>query len=208
MGVAAGDFPMSGEDVSGWIGGLVQGDEAAARRIWERYFDRLVLLARKHLGAGDRRAADEEDVALSALDSFCRRAAAGRFPRLEDRHDLWRLLVTITARKAISQVREARRQKRGGGAVRGQSALAWGGRSAAGSMDQLLGNEPTPEFAALLGEQCERLLAGLENDDLRRVALYKLEGYTNEEIAQQMQCALRTVKRRLARIREKWGQAP
>ena len=46
-----------------------------------------------------RRAADEEDVALSAFDSFCRGAEQGRFPQLDGRDDLWHLLVVITVRK-------------------------------------------------------------------------------------------------------------
>src|SRR4051794_14182513 len=84
-----------------WVDGLKGGAaNAAAQPLWERYFDRLVHLARAGLRRNARGPADEEDVALSAFDSFCRGAAEGRFPRLEGRDDLWRLLVTITARKA------------------------------------------------------------------------------------------------------------
>ena len=197
---------MTEDDVTSWIGGLAQGDQSAAQRIWERYSERLVQLARRHLRAANRRAADEEDVALSAFNSFCQRAAAGRFPQLDDRHDLWKLLVTITVRKAMALMRRAGRQKRGGGVVRGESALI---RSddfgAAGGINDVLGNEPTPEFVALFREECEQLLGSLQDEALQRVAVYKLEGYTNEEIAREMDCALRTVKRRLARIRQKWG---
>src|SRR6516162_8802494 len=111
--------------VTRWIGDLVAGDAAgsAAQKLWERYFDRLVHLARDRLRAGPRGPADAEDAALDAFDSFCRGAAAGRFPRLDDRDDLWALLVTITARKASAQVRRERRQKRGGGRIRGEQEL-------------------------------------------------------------------------------------
>jgi len=85
--------------------------------LWERYFARLVGLARQKLRSTPRRAADEEDVALSAFDSFCRQAEAGRFPQLLDRDNLWRLLVTVTARKAFHLIRDKNRQKRGGGVV-------------------------------------------------------------------------------------------
>src|SRR6516164_1255619 len=98
--------------VTAWIEQLKAGDAAAAAPLWQGYFRRLVGLARQRLGAAPRRAADVEDVALSAFDSFCRGAAAGRFPRLDDRDDLWALLVTITARKAAEQVRRERRLKR------------------------------------------------------------------------------------------------
>src|SRR2546423_11697663 len=113
----------SPESVTHWIDQLKGGDPAAIRRLWEAYFPRLVGLARKKLREAPRRAADEEDVALSAFDSFCDGAAQGRFPRLTDRDDLWHVLVTITARKAVQLVRHELRQKRGGGAVRGESAV-------------------------------------------------------------------------------------
>ena len=91
---------MSSEgSVTGWIDRLKGGDPAAAQRLWQSYFRRLVGLARHKLQGAPRRAADEEDVALSAFDSFCRGAEQGRFPQLHDRDNLWRLLVCITDRK-------------------------------------------------------------------------------------------------------------
>src|SRR5437868_6100048 len=110
--------------VTRWIGGLKEGDPEAARRLWQRYFDDLVRLARARLRDAPRGAADEEDAALSAFDSLCRGAAAVRFPRLDDREDLWRVLVTITARKAADLIQHERRRKRGGGRVLAEAALA------------------------------------------------------------------------------------
>src|SRR5437867_5602457 len=103
----------SSRSVSHWIGQLKAGDHDAAQYLWEGYFRRLVGLARAKLHDLPRRAADEEDVALSAFASFCRGVEGGRFPQLLDRHDLWRLLVTITARKALRLARDERSQKRG-----------------------------------------------------------------------------------------------
>ena len=82
--------------VTVWLGRLRAGDAAAARPLWDKYFHRLVALARARLRSAPRRAADEEDVALSAFDSFCRNAEAGRFPDLTDRDSLWRLLAAFT----------------------------------------------------------------------------------------------------------------
>jgi DNA-directed RNA polymerase specialized sigma24 family protein len=196
--------------VTHWIGYLKQGDTAAAQPLWERYFDRLVRLARAKLAGGRGLAADEEDVALSAFDSFCRAAAAGRFPRLGDRDDLWKLLVALTARKAVNLRKHASREKRGGGRVLDEAALAGPGfRVDAEGLDAVLGDEPTPELAAAVAEQCRVLLDVLDHEDptstLRRVALWKLEGYTNREIADQLQCALRTVANRLELIRTLWS---
>src|SRR5688500_7889526 len=98
--------------VSVWIERLKEGRQDAAAPLWQRYFQTLVRLAQKKLQGTRRAAADEEDVALSAFDSFCRAAEAGRFPRLNDRDDLWRLLVVITERKAANQKRDEQRLKR------------------------------------------------------------------------------------------------
>jgi len=194
------------ESVSQWLGRLRDGDPAAAQNLWERYFQRLVGLARKKLDGLPRRSADEEDVALSAFDSFCRGAGHGRFPQLHDRDNLWRLLVTITARKAYQLVLREGRQKRGGNAILDEAALARLADSGCREvgLEQLIDREPTPEFAAQLAEQYERLLAGLPDAELRSVAQWKLEGYTNEEIGAKLGCALRSVERKLKVIRTLW----
>ena len=112
--------------VSRLLEGFKAGDDAAVRSLWERYCDRLVRLARHKLRHTGRQVADEEDVALSAFHSLCLGAREGRFPALADRGGLWGLLVFITAQKAADQIAHERRKKRGGGRVRGESALAGG----------------------------------------------------------------------------------
>src|SRR3974390_2696829 len=96
----------SPRSVTHWIEQLRAGAPIAAHPLWEGYFQRLIELARAKLQGLPRRAADEEDVALSAFASFCRGVECGRFPQLTDRDDLWRLLVTITARKALHLARD------------------------------------------------------------------------------------------------------
>ena len=198
---------MSSEgSVTGWLSQLKGGDPDAAQQLWQRYFARLVGLARLRLEGTPRRAADEEDVALSAFNSFCDGVQKGRFPRLDDRDDLWRLLVTLTARKAFDQVRDEHRLKRGGGAVLGQSALKAAGGDAGSEFERFVGREPTPESAALVAEECRRLLARLKTDELRTIAVWKMEGYTNDEIAAKLDCAPSTVERKLQRIRAQWEE--
>ena len=103
--------PDDSGSVTHWIGALRGGELDAAQPLWERYFARLVRLAQGRLRTWRRPGAaeDEEDAVLSAFDSFCRAATQGRFPRLDDRDDLWRLLVAITERKVIDQMRRVRR---------------------------------------------------------------------------------------------------
>jgi DNA-directed RNA polymerase specialized sigma24 family protein len=183
------------------IGMLKGGDGEAAQRLWEAYFGRLTALARAKLRGVRTRAADEEDVALSAFDSLCRRAEAGRFPRLDDRGDLWQLLFVITVRKALDLVRHEGRASRGRGRVVSLSDLP------AAEVDRLLGAGPTPELAAQMAEQCRRLLDGLGDETLRSVALWKMEGYTDAEIAGRMGCIRQTVGRKLKLIRDLWSEA-
>jgi DNA-directed RNA polymerase specialized sigma24 family protein len=192
------------ESVSQWIVGTKQGDCQAVQELWKRYFEQLVRLARARLGGMPRRVADEEDVALSAFASFCRAAKQGRTPQLADRDGLWRLLIKLTAQKAVDQRRYDGCAKRGGGRVRGESALAHREVSESNAgLDRVIGDTPTPEFAAIVAEQCSRLLDCL-SDDLRPLALAKMEGYTNEEIAGKLDCSLSTVERGLRLIRKIW----
>jgi DNA-directed RNA polymerase specialized sigma24 family protein len=198
----------SGESISRWLAQLQAGDRMAAQKLWERYFQRLVGLARKKLQGLPRRAADEEDIALSAFASFCRGTEEGRFPQLHDRDNLWRLLVTITIRKAHQLAARERCQKRGGWMVLDEAALSRLANDQSGELglEQLIASEPTPDFAAQLAEECQVLLARLEDSELQSVAQWKMEGFTNEEIAAKLGCALRSVERKLKVIRSLWSQ--
>src|SRR3954452_6806739 len=149
--------PMSDDAVTQWLHGLRSGDAQAAQKVWARYFEQLVRLAGARLPDHARRDFDEEDVALSALRSFFAGAAEDRFPQLSDRNDLWALLVVLTRRKPVAYVRHGTRLKRGGGEVMGESALEAPGGEAV-SLDTLMGEEPTPAFAAEVAEECRRLL--------------------------------------------------
>lgn len=189
--------------ISQWLIGLRAGDETAAAELWRRYFERLTHLARHRLGGMPRRVVDEEDVALSAFDSFCRAAEAGRFPKLEDRDDLWQVLVLIAARKAASVARQAQRQKRGSGQVRGHSCFAQAVDGDEG-WRALVTDEPSPEVAATVAEEYERLMSTLGDDTLRSIAQWKLEGYSNDEIAGRLGRQTRTVERKLHLIRTVW----
>jgi DNA-directed RNA polymerase specialized sigma24 family protein len=184
------------------------GDSLAAQRLWNHYYQRLVRLARRKLGDVARRVSDEDDVVLHAFNSFCVGAAAGRFPQLEDRDDLWQILVMLTARKAGDQRREQMRLKRGGGSTLGESALYSPDRENAPSgLDGLASGEPTPEFAAQVTEEYRRLLVELNDDTLKSIAVARMEGYSVADIADRLQVNPRTVERKLRLIREIWSAA-
>jgi DNA-directed RNA polymerase specialized sigma24 family protein len=184
---------------------LKSGDEAAQQELWNRYFARLVRLARTMLRTSARRVADEEDAALSAMGAFFRGVHEGRFPMLDNRTNLWPLLVRITAHKSAQQTQRESRRKRGGGRVRGESALNWN-ESRVNAIEGVVGDEPTPELAVQIAEQCDVLLRLLSDDSQRTVARLKLEGYTNQEIAKKIDRAERTVEWKLNLIRQTWEE--
>jgi DNA-directed RNA polymerase specialized sigma24 family protein len=188
--------------VSAWIERLKAGEPAAVGPLWERYYQRLVELARQRLRGLRTAAADAEDVALSAFDSFCRAAGQGRFPRLEDRDDLWQILLVLTARKAVNLVKHEHAPKRGGGRLVHASTLA--AQADAEELAHVLGREPTPELAAQAAEEFRRLLDGLPEPLLRRLALARMEGYSVADIARQTGKSVATVERKLQRIRLLW----
>lgn len=194
------------QSVTFWLNGLKQGQNDAIQLIWQRYFQQLMHVANRKLGGAARRMADEEDVALSAFKSLCMGAAAGRFERLEQRDDLWQVLVAIAGRKAVDQIRRQTSQKRGAGTVRGDSVVMNLGGDAPGTFEQFMSAEPTPEMVATMAEESARLLSQLPDDAMRSIARLRLEGYANEEIAEQLQISLRSVERKLGLIREIWSR--
>jgi RNA polymerase sigma factor (sigma-70 family) len=194
--------------VTHWLAALKAGDPSAAQPLWERYHLRLLGLARKILQGAPRREADEEDVVQNAFNSFFNGVAQGRFPQLNDRDNLWRLLMVITARKAINQVRRERRQRSGGVTPRNEIAISLLEADDVETLQKVLGQEPSPELAAQVVEQYEILLNKLGDDSLRQIAVLKLEGFTNGEIAAKLSCSRRTVIRKLDTIRLIWSKEP
>ena len=179
-----------------WVARLRAGDPIVTRDLWDRYFDKMVTMARKRLRGLPARASDEEDVALSAFKSFCRAVEGGRCQEALAPDGLWTLMMALTARKAVDLWRHETRLKR---------------RAPAGGPDELpdvIGHEPEPELVARMAEECDVLLRRLGDPILRAVALRKMEGYTNAEIAAELKVTPRTVERKVSLIRQRLeGQA-
>ena len=140
------------DDVTAWIDGLRRRDTVATQHLWERYYQRLVNLAAQRLPPNLRREFDEEDVALSAIDSFCRGAAKGRFPDLADRNSLWALLIVITRRKCRAKLRHHAAQKRGGGDVQGESAFDSGIGGGISVAESCVGEGKSPQIGEGVAE--------------------------------------------------------
>lgn len=194
------------DDVRGSVTQLIAdlqvGDDSLAQQqIWERYFRRIVSLARVKLGNAPRGCEDEEDVALSALKSLFDGISDQRFPELKDRDNLWSLLATMTARKAINQRKRQMALKRGGD-QRKQTIDA----DDTAALLELMDEEIGPDLLVAIQEECQRLMDALPDDTLRQIAQWKLEGWTNSESAEKLAVAERTIERKLGLIRSIWSQ--
>lgn len=195
-------MPISDSSLNKWLLRLEEGDDLAAQRIWEVYFDRMVRLANDRLQVRHRKVVDAEDVALSAFDSFCRGVKRKRYPELADKLGLWRLLFSITVHKLLHVVRDLDRIKRGG-KFRELEGLDSSSDSIA-AVSLIVSREPSPEFAAEIADQLDVMMKLLDDEELVQIALWKLEGLTNAEIALRYNRTTRTIERKLQLIRKIW----
>jgi len=181
--------------VTNWLRKLEAGDDDAAQKLWDVFFERLVRLVRQRLGTTPQQAADAEDVALSAFASFVRGVDQRQFANLAGRHELWRLLISIAIHKLLHLRRDQNALKRGGGfkAVEPHDGHA--------AINDLISREPTPDFAAQVAEQYGQWMRSLDSDELRQLTEWKLAGFTNEEIAVKTGRTTRTIERKLHLIR-------
>ncbi|MEZ6104890.1 MAG: ECF-type sigma factor [Pirellulaceae bacterium] len=196
---------MDDDSITQWIDGMRSGDDEAVRHIWDSFFHRLVALARQRMKSANRSTYDEEDIVVSAFKSFCAGVRDGKFPRLRDRDDLWRLLLVITARKVADRITFQQREKRDTRMQVYATELQAVGSDV--SSEPFLAREPSPEFAAECADQFRCLLDQLRHEDLRQIALLKMEGYTNQEIAARLDRGVATIERKLRTIRDIWSQA-
>lgn len=192
--------------ISDWIASLKGNDAYAAEQLWNRYSSRLVDLAKHKLGKAPKTVADEDDIAQSVFRSLCRGAAAGRFADIRNRDDLWWLLLAITKQKVVDHVRRESAQKRGAGLTYAETAMPQSDKGDAFNLDWLAGDDPTPDLLVMLEEQSNRLLKLLRDDNLRSVAISRIEGYTVNEIATILAISTRSVERKLQLIRKAWSR--
>lgn len=185
--------------ITNWLAAYKAGDRAGAQVLWTRYYERLVRLARTRLSGTSSTVRDEEDIALSAFHAFCAGLEAGRFPNLCDRDELWHLLADITIKKAIGAHRYESCDKRLSPASNSGVPLS------IDDIAEIAGREPTPEFCALAIESLSELLQQLNDGQLSEIAIWKMEGYSNAEIAGRLGCSASTVERKLRRIRHEWS---
>lgn len=176
-------------------------DEDACARLWQSVYERIVTYARGRIAVKDQRVADEEDIAQSAMKSFFRAAEAGRFRTLTNSDELWRILITVMARKSHALQQRQAAEKRGDGQVRGDSVfrLVAQGRISGTNFADLR------RFVDELLGECRERIEALPDEILRTIAVKRMEGFQVTEIAVEMSLSVATIKRKLARIRDLWA---
>jgi RNA polymerase sigma factor (sigma-70 family) len=185
--------------VTEWLQDLKAGSSGAAQKLWQRYVERVIRIAHRRLGDRPRRATDEQDIAQEAFVSLFRCVEAGRFPRLDDRNDLWQVLLVLTDRKTKENLRRELAEKRGSGNVRGESAVASlkDSAQAAAGLENFPETEPSAESVDDLIRLIDSSLSQLPDESMQKIMLDKLQGYTDKETATRTGLALRTVERKL-----------
>ncbi len=198
VGMTVEPLTESNPSVTRWVHELRHGDEVAARRLWEFVGARLIATARREVGQVTPRGYDEDDVAQSAFGALCASVRKGAYSDLAGRGELWQLLSVITLNKARRKARDESRRRRGGGVAHATLTEEL--------CEQAVAPDGDPAVKVIAQDECARLLKLLDRREVRLVALLKVEGYTNTEIARQLGCTRRSVHRRLALIREVWAR--
>jgi RNA polymerase sigma-70 factor (ECF subfamily) len=173
---------------------LRTGEADAARAVFDRFARRLIGLARRQFDERLRYKVDPEDVVQSAYKSFFLLMDNDKAsPATWD--GLWGLLTLITLRKCSDRVRYFRAERR--------DAAREAAHQAEDDLTPLfdaISREPSPDEAVVLSETVERLVRGLDEDE-RPIIEMSLQGYSTQEISEQLGRAERSVRRLRERVR-------
>lgn len=198
------DFLDQTHSITRLINQLREGDSQAADEIWRKYFCRLIPVAKSKLRESRDKSIDEEDILISVFDRFFDAAKSERFAKLDDRDDLWTILLMLTERKVTDTYRRSSAQKRDRHRVVLESEVP---KIELDQLVELADAGPSPEFVAEFNEEFSRNYGRLNNETTRKVALLKLEGFSNNEISDQLSISTSTVERKLRVIRESWSNS-
>ncbi|MEZ6132421.1 MAG: ECF-type sigma factor [Planctomycetaceae bacterium] len=184
---------MPTNSVTLWIQALRAGDDTAAQELWRLYFGQLMQIARSRMASLPCAVYDEEDAAISTFRVLCEKLREGRYPELADRDELWKLMLKMLVRKVGRRSEYEATQKRSAS------------RAPIDSADLSFSDDQS--LTVFVAEECELLFCRLNDPNLEQLVLWKLEGYTNDEIAQKMNRTRRTIQRMLSLVRDIWLKA-
>lgn len=195
------------EPVKELLEGVRDKNDLAEKEFFEFYAPRIERVCARVLGSLPSRPGaivSAESKAISTMRSVMISIQKGRFGELSDESGLLRLLITIATRKCRDAQRAHFAKSRGSGRLVRPSDFTDedGSDTALDSMGQIL---ETPFFEVEMQERCERLMSILPEKD-QIIAQKRLEGYTEEEIADLIGMSRRSVQLHIKSIREKWSR--
>ena len=188
--------------ISGWIATLRGGNLEPIQQLWDRYKSGLIAAARRHLSTVPKLTVNDDDIAQSVLVAIWRGGEAGLFDKVADRDELWWTLLKITRRKVVTAYRRERTKKRGKWWIASKERLATD--LGIESIGDLLDSRPSPEMICAIEEQTGRLIDCLRKPDLQKVAVWRIEGLSVNEIAERLSLTPRSIERKLNIIRRRW----
>jgi DNA-directed RNA polymerase specialized sigma24 family protein len=180
----------------------------AARIIWERFSTPLQSLVRRHLDSRIRRREDEDDILQSMYACLCAGQLEGKTAPAS-REELWKLMARITMCKVVNTAhrhraarRDVRRERADSpdGTTEGSQFPRW-------MLEHIARAQPSPEEKLIVLDELERLLHGLK-EELRQIVLWKLDGFTNVEIACMIGRTPRCVELKMQLIRARLKAGP
>ncbi|HVS35225.1 MAG TPA: sigma-70 family RNA polymerase sigma factor [Gemmataceae bacterium] len=171
------------------------GDQNAAREIVDRYFDRLLVLARRRISQRLSSRVDPEDIVQSVFRTFFLRLKDGQFV-FQDEDDLCKLLMRITLHKTLRQVAFHKAAKRDPNLETNQ------GDNHREQLLSILDKEPSAEASIAFLDQLEHFLSQLD-PQARRIIELRLQGSSNDEIAKELNLKYdRKIRRVVERVRD------
>ncbi len=199
---------LSDSDLQQFLVAIANEDDQAISQFWDAHFDRLAALARQKMSRSVSRIADGEDIALSVLNSFFTGVTQQRFRNLDSKNKIWNLLSSMVLFRVAKRYRHEKAQKRGGGQVRGESVFVNDADRNPGlaNVAHSVSRSSSPLLDVEFLDTCERFFDALPDEKTRNVARLMLEGYTMDDVAEELGCVRRTVERKLQQIREIWSR--
>ena len=187
--------------VTRWLQRLQAGESGAAQAIWDRFYQRVVRFAELQMKRNADRAVDGEDIAQSAFRAVYHAVMNGRYPDMDNRQELWQLLIVSIRNRVRRHFRDIHTQKR---MVNEKGLLLMQDRLNA---IELSGPVAQAELADLLA----MLLRVLDQEDptgeLRQIALLQLEEYSASAIARKLKRRKSYILQRVRMIRILWQES-
>lgn len=186
--------------VSNWLKELKIGDQNAVEAIWNRYYQRVVEFAIQKMRMNPDRAVDGEDIAQLTMHRFCLNATSGNYPDLDDRQQLWDLLVVYTLNRIRKHLRECNRNKRSG-----MHRLVFEFKRS-----QAIEDLRSPEAPTIMADMVQSWLDRLDREDpsgqLKQIAIWSMEDISGSEIARIMKKRKSAILQQIRLIRLLWEE--